>query len=176
MTLEKHVMDTMKEWQIKMGSFDSGIRLYYPKLSICRDLCLDAEGIGNEVLCGYIEHYFEENAGYLGKVKVTADGKRFCLLVGKEGCDYVEQNVPVPEFLTEFLEVLKEQNMQSVMKYFEEYAKKHGTEVCVQTEEGGQETVLYFENERVEPYVYCIDHNEFGITYHRFTKEDYGEL
>lgn len=176
MILEKHVIDTMKEWQMKIGSFDSGIRLYYPKMSICRDLCLDAETMDNEVLCRYIEHYFEENAGYLGRITVTADRERLCLLVGKEGCDYVAQNVSEPDFLTAFLEVLKEQDMQSVMNCFEAYAKKHGTEVCVRTEEDGHETVLYFENEWVEPYVYCIDHNEFGITYHRFTKEDYRQL
>ena len=43
MTLEKHVIDTMKEWQIKIGSFDSNIRLYYPKKSLCRYLDLNID-------------------------------------------------------------------------------------------------------------------------------------
>ena len=28
MTLEKHVIDTVKEWQTKIGTDDAGVRLY----------------------------------------------------------------------------------------------------------------------------------------------------
>lgn len=175
MTLEKHIIDTMKEWQIKIGNFDSNIRLYYPKVSLCRYLDLEPN-IDNEELCRYIENYFANDVKYLGNVTITADRDRFCIMVGKEGCDYVEKEIPEPEFLTNFLEILKSQNMQNILDYFAEYARKSGTHIHCQEEEDGQETVLYFENEDVEPYVYCIDRNEFGITYHRFTKEDYLEL
>ena len=34
MTLEKHVIDTVKEWQTKIGTDDAGVRLYYPKVSM----------------------------------------------------------------------------------------------------------------------------------------------
>ena len=36
MTLEKHVIDTVKEWQTKIGTDDAGVRLYYPKVSMLR--------------------------------------------------------------------------------------------------------------------------------------------
>ena len=62
--------------------------------------------------------------------------------------------------------------MKNILEFFEEYAKKHGTCVCTKKEEDSG-TVFYFEDEHVEPYVYCIDQNEFGITYHRFAKDDY---
>lgn len=175
MTLEKHIVDTMKEWQIKIGSFDSAIRLYYPKTSLCRYLNLSFD-IENEILSGQIEQYFADKVRYLGKVTTSAERDRFCILVGKEGCDYVEKKVPQPEFLTKFLEVLKYQKMQKILDCFEEYAGKHETSICIKKEESGMETVVYFENEEIEPYVYCIDQNEFGITYHRFTKEEYLEL
>ena len=175
MTLEKHVIDTMKEWQIKIGSFDSNIRLYYPKISLCRFLNLSID-IDNEELSSYIEQYFTEKIKYLGNVTVSANQDRFCIMVGKEGCDYVEKKIPEPEFLVKFLEILKSQKLQDILDYFREYAIKQGTCVCVEKEEGGLETVLYFADEHVEPYVYCIDENEFGITYHRFTKEDYVDL
>lgn len=175
MTLEKHVVDTMKEWQIKIGSFDSDIRLYYPKTSLCRHLNLQND-IESEVLSRYIEKYFADYVKYLGDVTVSAKQDRFCILVGREGCDYVEKNVPEPEFLAKFLEVLKSQKMQNILDYFEEYAKRYGTSLCTEKEEGGLETILYFENNEIEPYVYCIDQNEFGITYHRFSKGDYMEL
>lgn len=175
MTLEKHVTDTMKEWQIKIGSFDSNIRLYYPKVSICRYLNMDKD-IDNELLCRYMENYFTEHALYLGEVKVSTEHDRFCVLISKGGCDYVEKNIPEPEFLTELLSVLKGQNMQNIVTYFKEYAKEHGTDIVIKREENGLETAIFFNDECVEPYVYCIDQNEFGITYHRFTKEDYAEL
>lgn len=175
MTLEKHVIDTMKEWQIKIGSFDSNIRLYYPKISLCRCLNLSID-IDNEKLSGYIERYFAEQIKYLGNVTVSANQDRFCIMVGKEGCDYVEKKIPEPEFLVKFLEILKSQKLQDILDYFREYAIQQETCVCVEKEEGGLETVLYFTDEHVEPYVYCIDENEFGITYHRFTKKDYVDL
>lgn len=175
MTLEKHLTDTMKEWQIKIGSLDSDIRLYYPKASLCRYLNLQAD-VDNEVLAQETENYFANHVKYLGNVSVSENKDRFCILVGREGCDYVEKKVPEPEFLAKFLEILKSQKMQNVLDYFEEYAKQHGTVVCMETEEEGMETILYFENEEIEPYVYCIDQNEFGITYHRFSKGDYMEL
>lgn len=175
MTLEKHVIDTMKEWQVKMGSLDSNIRLYYPKASLCRYLSLSME-IDNKELSEYMEQYFDSHAKYLGRVTVHAEHDRFCVMVGKEGCDYIEKKVPEPEFLTKLLKVLKNQKMQNIIQFFEEYARMHGTDICIRNEEGGLETVLYFEDEKVEPYVYCIDANEFGITYHRFTKDEYMDL
>ena len=43
MTLEKHVIDTVKEWQTKIGTDDAGVRLYYPKVSMCGYLKLPVE-------------------------------------------------------------------------------------------------------------------------------------
>lgn len=175
MTLEKHLIDTMKEWQMKIGSLDFNIRLYYPKISLCRYLDLDAS-IENEELIRYLEQYLAEKANYLGNITVSAKRDRFCLMIGKEGCSYVEKYISQPEFLTKFLEVLKKQSMQNMIMFFEEYGKEHGTTVCSEKEDDGVGTVLYFEDADVEPYVYCIDENEFGITYHRFTKEEYMDL
>ena len=169
MTLEKHIVDTMKEWQIKIGSFDSNIRLYYPKVSLCRHLGLE-DTIENEKLREKVEQYLLE-IQYLGAVNVSKDGDRYCILIDKLGCDYVEQKVAEPEFLRNFLRVLKSQNMQAVIDYFKGFADENGTVLKMEKEEHG--VVLYFENEKADAYMYCIDENEFGITYHRFTREDY---
>ena len=175
MTLERHVIDTMKEWQLKMGSFDSNIRLYYPKESICCYLNKDMD-IDNELLCREIELYFAQHTEYLGRVKVSVEHDRFCVLVEKDGCSYVEKNISMPEFLSGLLDVLKEQNMDSMSAYFEEYAASYNTMLCKETDEDDGGSIFYFADENVEPYVYCIDQNEFGITYHRFTREEYAEL
>lgn len=173
MTLEKHIIDTMKEWQIKIGTLGSRIRLYYPKSSLCEYLKQNAE-IDDETLCRHTQEYLGEHAAYLGDVSVCAENDRFCILVGREGCDYVEKNIAVPEFLSEFLAVLKEQDMENIRKFFAEYAKDHGT--TVKEEPGEDGIIFYMEDEGVEPYVYCVDRNEFGITYHRFTRSDYKGL
>ncbi|MCI8484458.1 MAG: DUF3877 family protein [Lachnospiraceae bacterium] len=172
MTLKKHVIDTMKEWQMKIGRFDSDLRLYYPKGSLCDYLNLDRE-MENEALAQAVKQYFAEEAEVLGEIHIEPGQARFCILVGKEGCAYVEQNVPEPEFLTKFLEALKSQKMSKVCECFEIYGQKYGTKVCRESEKDDGGTLFYFEDENVDPYRYCVDENEFGITYHRFTKSDY---
>ena len=175
MTLERHVIDTLKEWQLKMGSFDTDIRLYYPKNSLCCYMETERD-IDNTILLQKIEEYIAAVMPYLGTVLITVKNDRFCIHISKEGCSYVENNISMPEFLSGLLEVLKAQNMDSMSAYFEEYAATHNTRLYKETDEDDGGTIFYFADENVEPYVYCIDANEFGITYHRFTKKEYEEL
>lgn len=175
MTLEKHILDTMKEWQLKMGNFDTDIRLYYPETSLRRYMEVERD-MDSDILIGKIEAYIVEKMSYLGKVCISAQSDRYCVHISKEGCKYVENNVPMPEFLAGLLEELKVQKLDSMVAYFEKYAAVHNTKLCKEKDEGDGGTILYFADENVEPYVYCIDQNEFGITYHRFTKEEYEEL
>lgn len=175
MTLEKHVIDTMKEWQIKMGSFDMDIRLYYPKTSLCRYMEMEKD-IDNAALVQKIEEYIGAVMPYLGTVLITVKNDRFCIRISKEGCEYVEKNVPMPKFLAGLLEELKVQQLDSMVSYFEKYAAIHNTRLFKKTDEDDGGTILYFADENVEPYVYCIDQNEFGISYHRFTREEYKDL
>lgn len=173
MTLEKHVTDTMKEWQIKIGNLGSELRLYYPKSSLCGYLNQSVD-VEDETLRRYTEEYLRKQAVYLGAVSVSVDKERFCVCVGKQGCDYIEKNIPTPEFLSALLSTLESQKPERIISCFEEYARNHGT--VVKQEKDGESNIFYFENENIEPYVYCIDQNEFGITYHRFTREDYSDL
>lgn len=52
MTLEKHVIDTVKEWQTKIGTDDAGVRLYYPKVSMCGYLKLPVEEDSEKICRG----------------------------------------------------------------------------------------------------------------------------
>ena len=123
LTLEKHVLDTMKEWQLKIGSLDQDIRLYYPKKSLCEFLEVE-DTIEIDKLVKAVTEYLQSKAAYL----------------------------------------------------FEEYAKKEGTTYIVDKEQDGLGTVLYFADSRVDPYVYCLEEDDFGITYHRFARNDYRDL
>ena len=117
MTLEKHVIDTVKEWQTKIGTDDAGVRLYYPKVSMCGYLKLPVEE-DSEKICQEAEAYFEKSVPELGHVTVTEKADRFCVFVSPEGCDYINLEIPVSEFLEGFLKVLKTQDMQQVRAYF----------------------------------------------------------
>ena len=101
---------------------------------------------------------------------------RFCVFVSPEGCDYINLEIPVSEFLEGFLKVLKTQDMQQVRAYFQAFAKAHGTTVCEEDDEEDLGTVLSFADKDVEPYLYCVTDDQFGITYHRFTKDDFDTI
>ena len=90
MTLEKHVIDTVKEWQTKIGTDDAGVRLYYPKVSMCGYLKLPVEE-DSEKICQEAEAYFEKSVPELGHVTVTEKADRFCVFVSPEGCDYINR-------------------------------------------------------------------------------------
>ena len=38
------------------------------------------------------------------------------------------------------------------------------------------DAVCAFVNDTIDKYVYCVEWDEFGTTYHRFTKKDYENL
>ncbi len=175
LTLEKHVLDTMKEWQLKIGSLDQDIRLYYPKKSLCEFLEVE-DTIEIDKLVKIVTEYLQSKATFLGDITTTAAGDRLCIEIGKEGCQYVEQFVEESEFLKLFLEALKKQKMEEMIYLFEEYAKKEDTTYIVDKEQDGSGTVLYFADSRVDPYVYCLEEDDFGITYHRFARNDYRDL
>lgn len=175
MTLEKHIIDTMKEWQTKIGNFDTSVRLYYPRESLCVYLGLQ-ENIANDELKKSIMKYLREEAAFLGEVAVSYNKERFCIEVGKKGCNYVEHNVPEPEFLSRFLKALSTQDMKKILNVFDQYANEHHTTYICDKENHGLGTVIYFENQMVEAYVYCLEQDVFGITYHRFTMNDYARL
>ncbi len=175
MTLEQHIIDTIGEWQVKMGSFDNTIRLYYPKESLCSYLGLEAT-ISEEVLEKEVRTYLSERAPFLGSISTETEKSRVAILIERAGCNYVSEHFDTSELLMSLLEAIKTQKMELVERCFEEYALTHGTKLCKEAEDDGLGTVFYMEDETVEPYRYCVENDVFGITYHRFAREDFEKL
>lgn len=173
--LEKHITDTLKEWQLKLGGIEDRVCLYYPVDSICEYLEING-GTDRDVLLHSVKQYLNHHAAYLGDVRLNYSDNRMCIEIPEEGCAYVEKNIKTPEFLREFLSVLKEQDMEKLKGLFQEYAARCHGNVMEDTESDGMGTVLYFEQDEIDPYVYCIDQDVFGITYHRFSKHDYEKM
>ena len=48
--LEKHITDTIREWQVKIGYEGGTMKLYYAAESLRRSLCLDeSEDVAKEL-------------------------------------------------------------------------------------------------------------------------------
>lgn len=176
MELLDHIIDTMKEWELKMGRIDSDIRLYYPPDSVCQFLQLPADA-QEETVIQSVSQYLQEEAPYLGEVKVIpAKDHRIGVVIPKEGSDYVAEHIPPPVFLQELLQILKQQDLDAIRDHFTRIAKERGGNICEEKEDDGMGTVLFFEQEEIDPYVYCFDSDDFGVTYHRFSRADYERL
>ena len=175
--LERHIVDTGKEWQLKIGYREGNMKLYYPASSLA-DL-LETGTVEDAELQKRLETFGEEVQERLGKIKFSCQGGRYCLDIPPKGCAYVATKVPVPEFLKLLLEVITTpgKRMEDVRKCFAAFAsqKQIGyTETDSRDHEMGH--VFYFEPNDYDPYVYCVEENEFGLTYHRFTRAEYENL
>lgn len=175
MDLLGHIVDTMKEWQLKMGRIDSDIRLYYPPDSVCEFLDLPAD-TSEEQLVSAVDAYLRTEAPFLGRVSVVpAKDHRVGVVISKEGNDYIADHVPAPVFLQGLLQLLKKQDLEVIRIYFADTAASQGGTVVEEQEEDGG-LVLSFDRESIDPYVYCFDSDCFGVTYHRFSRSDYDKL
>lgn len=176
--LERHIIDTIKEWQIKIGYKEENMRLYYPDVSLIGMLELPEDTDESE-LKKALAVFAEIVSEHLGKIEISNVGDRYCLNVPAEGCKYISEKVQDSELLKRLLEVLnkRENDMAPVRKVFEDYAIEHqGTCVEEDHEKDGLGLVFYYTSEEVDPYVYCMEQDDFGITYHRFSRPDYNKL
>ena len=157
--LEKHITDTIREWQVKIGYEGGTMKLYYPAESLRRSLSLDET---------------EDLDAALAAVK-----DRYCVEIPEEGCSYIEREIPVPELLQNLLQVITTpgNTMEQVRDCFSSYAEKmHTTVEENASEEHEMGHVFSFSDPSVDEYCYCVEENEFGLTYHRFSREDYEAL
>ncbi len=176
MNLSDHIIDTLKEWELKMGQIDSDIRLYYPPDSVCDFLGLPLQ-MEEQVLIAKVKEYLNTQTPFLGVVKVVpAKDHRIGVVIPREGSTYVAEHMDTPVFLQNLLQVLKQQSLQAIKDYFADYAGKHGGQMIEETEDDGIGCVLYFDKDDIDPYVYCFDSDAFGVTYHRFSRSDYEKL
>lgn len=100
--LEKHITDTIREWQVKIGYEGGTMKLYYPAESLRRSLSLDE----TEDLDAALAAFCKEVQPRLGTLAISAVKDRYCVEIPEEGCSYIEQKIPVPELLQNLLQVI----------------------------------------------------------------------
>lgn len=172
--LLQNIYDTIKEWQIKIGYQKESMGLYYPASSL-KGLMGLPENISISELLKNLDIFLEENANTLGKAVVSNQEDRICLQIPKEGTAYVHEQIPASPFLKDFIQkiTIPGCTLEEIKKVFYKYStnivEKDGIH-------DGLGRIFYFEDETIDPYIYCLEFDEFGATYHRFDKLDFEHL
>ena len=165
--LEKHITDTIREWQVKIGYEGGTMKLYYPAESLRRSLSLDE----TEDLAKALSAFCKNVQPRLGMLAISAVKDRYCVEIPEEGCSYRHGG--------NLLQVITTpgNTMEQVRNCFSSYAEKmHTTVEENASEEHEMGHVFSFSDPSVDEYCYCVEENEFGLTYHRFSREDYEAL
>jgi len=169
--LEKNICDTVKEGQIKIGYEEGIVRLYYPIESIAELLETDSPTIQGmqEILVGFNRVCSER----LGAIEISNKKDRFCFMIPQEGTKYINEKYKDNPFLRQFIQTITNPNctLESMLNVFYDYSKDIYFE---ENDELGY--IIYFNDCTIDEYVYCLKFDEFGATYHRFTKLDYNKL
>lgn len=188
MDLKKHIFDTIKEWQLKIGYREGNMKLYYPGESLALLLGVEGERKADKEnqLEVALSAFCDKLEPQIGRIKVSGTYERYCLDIPAKGCAYVEESVEEPEFLKRFLQVLTKagSSMEEIRTCFAEYAGVRETTYIEEVIEEEQDhkhadghahggSAFSFVDKRVEEYVYWVEENEFGLNYHRFSFEEY---
>lgn len=169
--LEKNICYVIKEQHIKLGFSDNSRWLYYPLSALNHMMGTDCDIDGMvETLEGFFD-YAEER---LGPGRVTHKGERFCLHMDPKASVYVRDNVPEEPFLVELIETLEKHGttMEQVVDVFRKYSDKVHAEPAESDE---FDMLVYFEDGRPDPFVYCLADEMGHVTYHRMIMSELKE-
>ena len=174
MALEENICDTIKEWQMKIGYRREKMQLYYKDSSLCSLLNIDLSLTGAallNVLAGFVQY----SATRFGECRFSYQGSRFCVEVPEQGTLFVKENKPDSAFLKEFIDIIQKKGVtpEEIKSVFSSYSDDFVFEDRRADDLG---YVFFFKGDTIDKYVYCIEWDEFGTTYHRFTKKDYENL
>ena len=87
----------------------------------------------------------------------------------------MKENKKDSAFLREFIDIVRKKGVtpEEIKGVFSSYSEDF---VCEDKREEDLGYVFFFQDDSIDKYVYCIEWDEFGTTYHRFTKKDYENL
>ena len=170
MDLKRNILDSVKECEIKLGYRKEAVSLYYPR-NVLKELLFATDDNLQEKINGFCQSVTEE----LGEVRImeTQEAGRYQIVIPEKGVSYVHENVEASTFLKEFVENIYKPGMrkEDMIALFRRFSDKV---VVEQVDE--REWAVYFESPEIDAYVYYMEEDEFGLQYHRFTRESYREL
>lgn len=173
--LMENIIDQIKEAQIKLGYVKEAVRFYYPPSSL--NALLETDFATLEELLLALQRNEEFQCTKIGTVYFAEYKGRIEISVTAQGAEYVYKHVEDPAFLTELIHLFQEHHHCSLKEICGVFAKYDAGYVCEKMPDGQDfDYVLYFSDEGIDPYYYCIKMEMGHTIYHRFAKPDYQTL
>lgn len=170
MDLKRNICDSVKECEIKLGYREEAISLYYPESALLELLPASAENLADR-----LQAFCTDVSSELGEVVITETKEkgRYCVTVPVEGVAYVHSHIEASPFLVAFLQEIHRpgNTREAIIALFRQFSEN----VIVEKMEE-REWAVYFENPSVDAYVYYIEEDDFGLQYHRFTREAFEDV
>lgn len=170
--LEKNIIDVLKEEQVKLGYRSEDVRLYYPLQSLNRFLKTNHSISEMQTELRVFSKSVEDR---LGRIGISNENERFCLLLPPKASDYVHEHMGNTEFICDFVNTVARHgvSMDEVLEQFYKYSDNVHVE---QVAHGEFDYLVYFEDGKPDAFRYCIKDEGCHIIYHRFTIDDYNDF
>ena len=170
--LIKNITDQIKEAQIKLGYAKETLRFYYPVSSLNAILGTDYQD--EHVMAEDLDRSMVFKNTVLGELKFETHGGRIEISVPPKGAEYVEKNVETPKFLSDMIHLFMNRHHCEIADITEIFCRYSDKFCCEKMPEGMDfDYVIYFTQEGIDEYYYCIKMEMGHTIYHRFTREDY---
>lgn len=170
MDLKTNICDSIKECEVKLGYQEKPIRLYYPESTLLE--LLQAE---HNTLSEKITWFCQTQAEIFGGITIaeTQEKGRYCIDISAKGVKYVHKNITVSPFMTAFIQEIHKSGTkkEDIVKLFYKFSENIVVEKMEEKEWG-----VYFRDGIPDAYVYYIEEDDFGLQYHRFTRETFERL
>jgi hypothetical protein len=171
--LERMLINSIMEVQMKLGYEKEVIRFYYPEKALLNILKTGDSDDEIKTALKEFKTYVKER---LGEIKITKSQDRFCFLIPPEGAQYVWEQEEENGFLREFIETIEKPGVQleDIKNVFSRYSD--GRYICESCDGEECDFILYFEDLSRDSYRYFIKFHDNHGTYHRFLSEDVKDM
>ncbi|MCR5755605.1 MAG: DUF3877 family protein [Acetatifactor sp.] len=171
MDLEKNIIDNVLECFVKLGATNTAINFYYPLPSLLRLLNCDKEHLDTAIAT-----FKKEEMNRLGDVNIEElpnEKGRYEVVVPVCGVEWVSKNYTPTAFLRAFIAEIQKpgSTLESMACLFQTFSKDFKIDKLQE-----DRWALSFQDKSVDPYVYLIEQNVFGLEYHRFTQREYQDV
>lgn len=166
--LEQNLIDNLLESEVKLGYAGTPITFYYPESSLTGLLDCDTDG-----LAGAITAFQKDEKTRLGDIvfeELPHEKGRYAVMIPAGGVGWVHANFRPSAFMKDFVSSIGKpgNTLEGILEVFYKYSRKVDIK-----QEGAGEWAVSFRDESIDPYIYHIEQNEFGLEYHRFTRDSY---
>lgn len=168
-SLEKNIIDNIKEQHIKIGYRFEEVRLFYPLKSLNNLLNTSLSISEMKTALNEFSSKLKERYGDIG---ISNNKERFCLKISHKGNEYIHNLDYNTDFLNKLINCVNDTNstFNDILSIFKEFSN----ELYIEEIKNGEfDYLIYFKNKLPDAFYYCISTSNNHISYHRFTKEDY---